>query len=86
MDNRFKTHLTQYVFFQVNTLAVDRATGRTVDVRNLFYAGIVAWDITDQLELTATVGTQRGGIKCISGVCRDYPAFAGGRLEIVGRL
>ncbi|MFT6399266.1 MAG: hypothetical protein ACJAYU_004031, partial [Bradymonadia bacterium] len=33
----------------------------------------------------ATVGTQRGGIKCINGVCREYPAFAGGQLVAVGR-
>ena len=43
-------------------------------------------EIMDELDLTATVGTQRGGIKCISGVCREFPAFAGGRIEVVGRL
>jgi len=58
----------------------------SIDVRRMFYAGIVSWEIMDELELTATVGTQRGGIKCISGVCREFPAFAGGRIELVGRL
>ncbi len=64
------------------------------EVRNLFFAGILALDlgaligdeVVEGVDLRATVGTQRGGIKCISGVCREFPAFAGGRLEIVGRF
>jgi hypothetical protein len=55
-------------------------------VRRFFFAGILTCEIIDALKLSATLGTQRGGIKCISGVCREYPAFAGGRLEMVGRL
>ena len=31
-----------------------------------------------------TVGTQRGGLKCVGGICRIYPSFAGYRLEILG--
>jgi hypothetical protein len=58
----------------------------SAQVRNLFFAGIVTWEAIEALKLSATIGTQRGGIKCISGVCREYPAFAGGRLEMVGRL
>lgn len=46
-----------------------------------FLAGIVAWNATDWLILKGVVGSQRGGIKCIGGVCRDFPAFSGGRLE-----
>jgi hypothetical protein len=56
------------------------------DVRNLFYAGILTWQARDALRVRATLGTQRGGIKCVSGVCRIYPAFAGARVEIVGRF
>ena len=29
------------------------------------------------------VGGQRAGIKCVNGVCRNYPAFTGVRLEVV---
>jgi hypothetical protein len=32
------------------------------------------------------VGTQRGGLKCIAGVCREFPSFAGARLEVIGRF
>ncbi|MFC1612127.1 DUF6029 family protein, partial [Myxococcota bacterium] len=59
---------------------------RDPEVQSYFVAGIVAVEVIEQLALTATVGTQRGGIKCVSGVCREFPAFAGGRIEIVGRL
>jgi hypothetical protein len=55
------------------------------NIRNFFFAGIVKWETADWLTLSATVGTQRGGIKCINGVCREYPAFAGGQLVAVGR-
>lgn len=51
--------------------------------RELFFAGIAAWRSVDWFELRGIVGSQRGGIKCIGGVCRDFPAFAGGRLEAV---
>ena len=54
-------------------------------IRNLFLAGIVKWETSDHVTMTATGGTQRGGIKCINGVCREYPAFAGGALEMVAR-
>lgn len=51
--------------------------------QNLFFAGIVAWRSLDWLTMRAVLGSQRGGIKCIGGVCRDFPAFSGGRLEAV---
>ena len=54
-------------------------------VRNYFYAGILFWEISDAFQLRVTGGTQRGGIKCISGVCRDFPEFAGARAILVGR-
>lgn len=55
-------------------------------VRNYFFAGILAAEISDAITARATAGSQRGGIKCVSGVCREFPAFAGGRLELVGRF
>lgn len=55
-------------------------------VRNLFFAGIASWEPRQDLTLRATVGTQRGGIKCIAGICREFPAFSGGQLELVSRF
>ncbi len=56
------------------------------DVRNYFHAGIASWNINDELQLRATVGTQRGGLKCVNGICRDYPSFAGASAELIGRF
>lgn len=56
------------------------------DIANFFYAGIAKWEINDHFTLGAIGGTQRGGLKCVNGVCREYPPFAGGRLELVTRF
>jgi hypothetical protein len=56
------------------------------NARNLFYAGILVAHLTERLELRGTVGTQRGGIKCIAGVCRQFPEFTGGRIEAIARF
>jgi hypothetical protein len=56
------------------------------DAQNYFYAGHLYWDMTDDITLRAIGGTQRGGIKCVNGVCRDYPEFSGGKLEISTRF
>ena len=51
--------------------------------RQFFVAGILAWRSYEWLLTRAIVGSQRGGLKCIGGVCRDFPAFTGARLEAV---
>ena len=56
------------------------------DARNLFYAGIIVAHLSDRMELRGTIGTQRGGIKCIAGVCRQFPEFTGGRIEAIARF
>lgn len=50
-------------------------------VQTLFFAGIVTYEPADWVDLRAVVGSERGGIKCIGGVCREYPSFQGARLE-----
>lgn len=54
--------------------------------RNYFFAGIVSWHVTDRMQLRATAGTQRGGLKCVAGVCRIFPEFTGATLEAVARF
>lgn len=56
------------------------------DVRSLFFAGILTVDLGDRVHLRANAGTQRGGLKCVAGVCRDFPSFAGVRTELVIQL
>lgn len=56
------------------------------DVRQLFFAGILSFDLGDAVRLRLTGGTERGGLKCVAGVCRVFPPFAGLRSELVIRL
>ena len=52
-------------------------------IRNHYFAGIAVWNVTGFFQLKGTVGTQRGGLKCVAGICRDYPSFAGSQLEML---
>jgi hypothetical protein len=52
-------------------------------IRNEFYAGILSTNLTRGLVLKSIVGTQRGGLKCVAGICRDYPSFAGARVDLL---
>lgn len=65
-------------------------------VRQYFFAGIAdlhldsvlkAWgaDDLEPILMRITVGNQRGGIKCIAGICRDFPEFSGARINVVAR-
>lgn len=58
----------------------------TEGVRNLFYAGILTWNQLDFLEMRLTVGTRRGGIRCIAGICRNFPNFSGVQTTAVMRF
>ena len=51
-----------------------------------FFNGSLLWNITSSTSLALFVGGNRPGLKCISGICRDFPAFQGARLEFVLRL
>ncbi len=53
---------------------------------NHFFAGILSWHATERIQLRATGGSQRGGLKCVAGVCRIFPEFKGARMELVARL
>lgn len=56
------------------------------EVRSVFFAGILALDLIDALRVRLTAGTERGGLKCVAGICREFPPFAGVRSELVFRL
>jgi len=55
-------------------------------VRNVFYAGIVNYELSERITLQGIAGNQRGGIKCVSGVCREWPAFSGVRGTMIMRF
>lgn len=65
-------------------------------VRQHFFAGIVDLHLDglvkhfgsgpiEPLLMRLTVGNQRGGIKCIAGICRDFPEFSGVRMNLIAR-
>lgn len=44
----------------------------------VWYPGASAeWDFTDASTLRLFAGTSRGGLRCVSGVCRNFPPFSG---------
>ena len=46
--------------------------------------GGVAGQIFDTVNLF--IGERRGGLRCVSGVCRIFPPFSGAKLEVVSRF
>lgn len=48
--------------------------------------GSVFWRFTMQSNLRVFVGQQRGGLRCVSGICRLFPAFSGARIELTLRF
>ena len=56
------------------------------DRRTDFVAGHLHYEVSEAVTLRAVGGSQRGGIKCVNGVCREYPSFSGGRLEMIARF
>lgn len=49
-------------------------------------SGFVQYNITTRSSVRLFAGGQRGGLKCVSGICRVYPEFRGARLEVVLRF
>ncbi len=44
-----------------------------------------SWHPLKNLLVRGLIGGQRAGIKCVNGVCRNYPGFDGARLEVVAK-
>ena len=61
-------------------------TTQATEERTYYYGGAAQWDITSASSLRLFVGSSRGGLKCVSGVCRTYPPFDGVRLSLIVRL
>lgn len=53
--------------------------------RHHFINGSVQWNVRSDTALRVFAGGQRPGLRCISGLCRDFPAFSGVRAEVVLR-
>ncbi|MBC8133073.1 MAG: hypothetical protein H7X95_08845 [Deltaproteobacteria bacterium] len=48
--------------------------------------GIIRVRPSDSLIVQLFVGSQKGGLKCFGGVCRQVPPFAGARLDVTVRF
>lgn len=74
---------TPHLIFSVG---YEWSTRPSTRVNEHFVNGSVQWNITTASSLRLFAGGTRGGLRCISGVCRDFPSFTGAQLEVVVRL
>jgi Family of unknown function (DUF6029) len=70
----------------VATFGYEFSTRPSSKVNQHFFNGALQYNITTASSIRVFVGGTRGGLKCISGICRDFPPFTGARLEVVVRL
>jgi hypothetical protein len=77
---RWNPKLVVSAGYEFTTIAQEAAN------QHNFFNGQILWNITSSSSLALFAGGNRPGLKCISGVCRVFPAFEGARLELVVRL
>jgi hypothetical protein len=53
---------------------------------SVYFNGTVRYNFRSDSSVVLFVGEQRGGLRCVSGVCRIFPAFEGARLELTLRF
>jgi len=51
-----------------------------------YFNGGILYRFTSESNLKLFAGQQRGGLKCVSGVCRIFPAYSGARAELTLRF
>jgi hypothetical protein len=79
----FALKWTPYV---VATFGYEWTTLRSNAATHHYFNGALQWNWTTASSLRLFVGGTRGGLRCISGVCREFPPFTGARLEIALRF
>jgi hypothetical protein len=72
--------------YLVGTVGYEWTTLQSSSRTHHYFSGALQWNITTASSLRIFVGGTRGGLKCISGVCRVFPPFSGARIELVVRL
>ena len=53
---------------------------------NFYVNGQVLYRLTEGSNIKLFVGQQRAGLRCVSGVCKLFPAFEGARVEVTVRF
>ena len=51
-----------------------------------YFNGAVLYRFSSESNIRVFGGQQRGGLKCVSGICRVFPAYSGGRVELTVRF
>lgn len=51
-----------------------------------YFNGILGYNITSSSNVSLFAGQRRGGLRCVSGVCRIYPPFEGVRVDATFRF
>lgn len=62
----------------------DYTTEPTQPKRDYFH-GNFTWDVSGASSIRLFVGSARGGLRCISGVCRVFPPFEGAKVTVTVR-
>jgi hypothetical protein len=57
-----------------------------VGLPKLYVNGQVLYRLTEGSNVKLFVGQQRAGLRCVSGVCKLFPAFEGARVELTVRF
>jgi hypothetical protein len=57
-----------------------------VGLPTYYFNGSLVYRFTEKSNIKVLIGEQRGGLKCVSGVCRVFPAFEGARAELTLRF
>ena len=71
----------------VNRADTDLPRPDVLEIFPTYYnSGSVLYRFTNDSNLRLFVGQQRGGLRCVSGVCRVFPAFEGARAELTLRF
>jgi hypothetical protein len=52
----------------------------------LYFNGVLSYALSPSSNLSLFAGQRRGGLRCVSGVCRVYPPFEGVRLDATFRF
>ena len=51
-----------------------------------YFNGAILYRFTSDSNLRIFAGQQRGGLKCVSGICKVFPPFEGARVELTLRF
>ncbi|MBX3192249.1 MAG: hypothetical protein KF819_34990 [Labilithrix sp.] len=57
-----------------------------IGLPEIYFNGGVLYRFNSQSNIRVYAGQNRGGLRCVSGICRMFPAFSGGRVELTLRF